>query len=217
MARPSSKTASARDVPRQPTRWTRKRIGLVLGVIFAAGLIAAVLDLRFVIGGSPRNVQPNSLLVLDAFTLETIRNVREPGPRPPAVVRGAGLVWTVDAARSRVLGTNPESGRVVRQEVVGTRPVAVAVGEGAAWVANAGNGSVTRVPINPGKIETIGLDDEPTAITTGDGYVWVVSRRSGRVMRIDPVTKQVDKSVRLANPPLSVVARAGRVLLAIGD
>ena len=107
-----------------------------------------------------------------------------------------------------------ESGAV--RQVVGTDPVAVAIGL-VAWVANAGNGSITRVPLTSEKIETIGLDDQPSAITTGAGYVWVVSKRSGRVIRIDPKTKQVDKTVRLANPPLAVAVRNGRVALAIGD
>ena len=216
--RPSSKTASANGVRRQPTRLTRRRLLLALAVVFAAGMIAAALDLRFTIGGAPRRVEPNSFLVLDAETLATIRNV--PGTtlsRPPVPVHGAGLVWTLDSKRNTLIGTNPVSKRVVRTEVVGTQPVAAAVGFGNVWVANAGNGSVTVVPITSEKIETIGLNDEPSAIATGDGYVWVLSERSGRVMRIDPKTKQVTKTVRLANPPLSVVANGGRVYLVIGD
>jgi DNA-binding beta-propeller fold protein YncE len=176
-----------------------------------------VLDLRFVIGGSPRAVAPNSLLTLNARTMETERDALNPAPLPPGVVRGAGLDWTVNGDTNHLLGTNPESGRVVRDEVVGENPVAAAVGYGAVWVANAGNGSITRVPLTGKKIETIGLDDQPSAIATGAGYVWVVSKRSGRVMRIDPKTKQVDKTVRLANPPLAVRALDGRVLLTIGD
>ena len=96
----------------------------------------------------------------------------------------------------------------MRDEVVGTDPVAVAIGYGAAWVANAGNGSITRVPLTSEKIETIGLSDQPSAITTGAGYVWVLSKRSGKVIRIDPKTKQVDKTLRLANPPLAVAVRS---------
>ncbi len=216
--RPSSKTASANGVPRQPTRLTRRRLLLALAVVFAAGIIAAGLDLRFTIGGAPRRVEPNSSLVLDAQTLATIRNV--PGhtlSRPPAIVRGAGLVWTLDSTRNLLIGTNPVSKRVLRTEVVGNQPVAAAVGFGNVWVANAGNGTVTVVPLTSEKIETIGLDDEPSAIATGDGYVWVVSARSGRVIRIDPKTKQVTKTVRLANPPLWVLANSGRVYLEIGD
>lgn len=217
MTQPSSKTASARNIERQPTRWTRRRIAIALGAIFLGGLAAALLDLRFVIGGAPRAVQPNSLLVLDAQTLETMSNRHGSGPTASPVVRGAGLVWTVDGARNHLRGTNPESGRVVRDEVVGTDPVAVAIGYGAAWVANAGNGSITRVPLTSEKIETIGLSDQPSAITTGAGYVWVLSKRSGKVIRVDPKSKQVDKIVRLANPPLAVAVRNGRVSLAIGD
>lgn len=214
MAQQSSRPASLR---RQPTRWTRRRIALALGTVFTAGLVAAVLDLRFVVGGAPRAVEPNSVLVLDAATLATRSNGHGPGPAAAPVVRGAGLIWTVDGERNRVIGTNPESGRVLRDEVVGTDPVAVAVGYGAAWVANAGNGSITRVPLTGSKIETIGLEDQPSAIATGAGYVWVLSKRSGKVLRIDPAAKEVDETLRLANPPLAIGVRDGRVSLAIGD
>ena len=216
--RPSSKTASGNRLARQPTRLSRRRLLLALAVVFAAGIVAAGLDLRFTIGGAPRRVEPNSFLVLDAQTLATVRNVPDRTlTRPPVIVRGAGLVWTLDSARNLLIGTNPVSKHVIRTEVVGSRPVAAAVGFGDVWVANAGNGSVTVVPITSEKIETIGLDDEPSAIATGDGYVWVVSARSGRVIRIDPKTKQVGKTLRLANPPLSVLANSGRVYLVIGD
>jgi DNA-binding beta-propeller fold protein YncE len=131
-------------------------------------------------------------------------------------VRGAGLVWTIDGERDRLIATNPVSKRVFRTQVVGTDPVAVAIGFGAAWVANAGNGSVTRVPLDGSTVETIGLDDQPSAIATGAGYVWVLSERSRKVIRIDPETKQVTKTVRLTNPPLAVRAPR-RVNVAIGD
>jgi hypothetical protein len=212
-----SKTASADPAIRQPTRWTRKRLAIALGLIFVGGIVAAALDLQFVVGGSSRRVQPNSLLVLDPQTMATLANPRRPGPSQPRVVRGAGLVWTLDSDRNLLVATNPVSKRVFREEVVGTEPVAVAIGFGAAWVANAGNGSITRVPLTSSKIETIGLNDQPSAIATGAGYVWVLSRLSGKVMRIDPKSKQLTKTVRLANPPLAVAIRKGRVDVAIGD
>jgi DNA-binding beta-propeller fold protein YncE len=211
-----SKTSSAKGLVRQPTRWTRKRLFVAIGAIFVAGIVAAALNLEFVIGGAPRKVQSNSLLVLDPQTMRTVVNVRRPGPRPPELVRGAGLVWTVDGERDRLIATNPVSKRVFRNQVVGTDPVAVGIGFGAAWVANAGNGSVTRVPLDGSTVETIGLDDEPSAIATGAGYVWVLSERSRKVIRIDPETKQVTKTVRLTNPPLAVRAPR-RVNVAIGD
>jgi hypothetical protein len=211
-----SKTSSAEGIRRQPTRWTRKRLFVALGVIFVAGIVAAALNLEFAVGSRLRSVKPNSLLVLDPTTMRTLANVNRPGPRPPSVVRGAGLVWTVDGDRDRLIATNPVSKRVFRTEVVGTEPVAVAIGFGAAWVANAGNGSVTRVPLVGSNIETIGLDDQPSAIATGAGYVWVLSERSRKVIRIDPKTKQVTKIVRLTNPPLAVRAPR-RVDVAIGD
>jgi hypothetical protein len=211
-----SKTSSAEGIRRQPTRWTRKRLFVALGVIFVVGIVAAALNLEFAVGSRPRSVKPNSLLVLDPTTMRTLANVNRPGPRPPSVVRGAGLVWTVDGDRDRLIATNPVSKRVFRTEVVGTEPVAVAIGFGAAWVANAGNGSVTRVPLVGSNIETIGLNDQPSAIATGAGYVWVLSERSRKVIRIDPKTKQVTKIIRLTNPPLAVRAPR-RVDVAIGD
>jgi hypothetical protein len=208
---------SGNGLARQPTRLTRRRLVILLGLIFVGGIVAAALDLRFVIGGAPRRVEPNSVLVLDARTMASLAD-RKGGFAAPSVVRGAGLVWRVDGDRNLVIATNPFSKRVFRKEVVGTDPVAVAVGYGAAWVANAGNGSITRVPLVGSKIETLGLDDQPSAIATGAGYVWVLSRRSGKVIRIDPGTKQVDKSVRLANPPLAVVVPSPtRVRVAIGN
>jgi hypothetical protein len=217
----SSKTASAsasgNGLGRQPTRLTRRRLAIVLGLIFLGGIVGAALDLRFAIGGGSRRAEPNSVLTLDPKSMASVAE-RKGGFAAPSVVRGAGLVWTVDGDRNVVIATNPVSKRVFRREVVGTDPVAVAVGYGAAWVANAGNGSITRVPLVGSKIETLGLNDQPSAIATGAGYVWVASRRSGRVLRIDPKTKEVDKSVRLANPPLAVAVRpGGRVDLAIGD
>ena len=203
---------------RQPTRWTRKRLFAAIGLIFVAGLVAAALDLQFEFGGSPRRVEPNSVLVLDPKTMATVANPTGVGFAPPSVVRSPGLVWTVDGDTDRLVATNTVSKRVFRTEVVGNDPVAVAIGFGAAWVANAGNGSITRVPLAGDKIETIGLNDEPSAIAAGAGYVWVLSKRSRKVIRIDPATKQVTKTVRLANPPLAVAVRSPRrVAVAIGD
>jgi streptogramin lyase len=185
-------------------------------VIFLAGGVAAALNLEFVVGSPPRTVKPNSLLVLDPTTMRTVLNVKRSGPRPPTVVRGAGLVWTVDGEHDRLIATNPVSKRVFRTEVVGTDPVAVAIGFGAAWVANSGNGTITRVPLDGSNIETIGLNDQPSGIATGAGFVWVLSERSRKVIRIDPKSKQVTKTVRLSNPPIAL--HAPRLVdVAIGD
>jgi hypothetical protein len=211
-----SKTSSADGLPRQPTRWTRGRLLVAVGVIFLAGGVGAALNLEFVVGSPPRSVKPNSLLVLDPTTMRTLLNVKRPGPRPPTVVRGAGLVWTVDGEHDRLIATNPVSKRVFRTEVVGTDPVAVAIGFGAAWVANSGNGTITRVPLVGSNIETIGLNDQPSGIATGAGFVWVLSERSRKVIRIDPKSKQVTKTVRLSNPPIALHAPQ-RVDVAIGD
>ena len=195
------------SVERQPTRWTRRRIALALGAIFLGGLVAAALDLRFVIGGAPRarraelGARPGRA---DAAT--TVSNTHGAGPRAPPVVRGAGLVWTVDGDRNRCAARTRSRGGVVRDEVVGTDPVAVAIGYGAAWVANAGNGSITRVPLTRREDR----DDRARRPALGDRHRRRLrlgaeqAERQGDPDR--PGDKQVDKIVRLANPPLAVVA-----------
>jgi len=216
LAQPS-KTASGNGVPRQPTRLTRGRLLLLVLLVFIAGGVASALDLKFITGGKPRQVLADSLLVLDAKTLMTIRNARgeQPPPHPP-LARGAGLVWTVDTDRNLLIATAPSSRRIVRSVVVGTEPVAVATGFGSAWAANSGNGSLTRVALAGSRIETLGLNDQPSRIAAGPAYVWVISRRSNKLLRIDPETNEVTSKLRLSEPPLDVVARGGRVYLTIG-
>jgi len=217
LARLPSSTASGNGYARQPTWFTRGRLLLLALLVFILGGIAVALDLKFVTGGKPRPVLPDSLLVLGPKTLDTLQNL--PGQAAPPqspVVRGAGLVWTVDTDGNRLLGTNPESGRVVRDVVVGTGPVAVAIGFGSAWVPNAENGSITRVAIAGSKVEALGLSDQPSGIATGAGYVWVISKRSRKVLRIDPKINLINKTVRLSQPPIDVVVRGGRVLVTIG-
>jgi hypothetical protein len=218
LVRLQSNTESGNGPARQPTRLTRGRLLLAFAAIFLAGGVATALDLKFVTGGKPRPVLADSLLVLDPQTLKTLRNV--PGGKAPLhgpEAHGAGLLWTVDGEDNRLLATDAQSGRVVRDVVVGTEPVAVAIGFGSAWVANAGNGSITRVALVGSKVETLGLNDQPAGIATGAGYVWVVSPRSKKLRRIDPATNLATKTVRLSHRPLDVVVRSGRVLLAIGD
>jgi DNA-binding beta-propeller fold protein YncE len=217
LAQLPSKTGSGNGVPRQPTRLTRRRLLLGVVLVFLLGGVAAALDLRFV-GGTPRAVLPRSLLVLDARSMQTLRNV--PGDLLTfhgAAARGGGLVWTVDRDANKLIGRAPASKRVVRSVTVGTEPVAVAIGFGSAWVANSGNGTVTRVALGGSRMETLGLNDQPSAIATGAGRVWVLSARSKKVLRIDPETNLVTKKVRLSREPLEVVVRSGRVFVAIGD
>lgn len=203
MSNPASR---ANGLPRQPTFWTKKRLVLGLGLLFAAGIVAAALDLQFGFGGKPRRVEPNSLLVLDPDTLATIRNPKGPPlPSAPRFARGAGWLWVVNGPKNQLLAIEPQTQEVARRLTVGNDPVAVTVGYGAAWVASAGNGTVTRVPLAGGKAEAIELNDQPSAIDAGANAVWVVSTRGKAVIRIDPRTREVTKTIRLANPPESVM------------
>jgi hypothetical protein len=218
LASQPSKTPSANGVQRQPTWFTRGRLLLLVLAVFIAGGIATALDLKFITGGKPRPVLPRSQLVLDAQTMETIRN--DPGAPigpPPYIARGAGLIWTVDGKTNKLIGRRLGPTRVVRSVTVGTEPVALAVGYGSVWVGNSGNGTITRVALRGPRVETLGLNDQPSAIATGANYVWVLSARSKKVIRIDPSTNLVTKKIRLSRVPIRVAAAKGQVVVTVGE
>jgi outer membrane protein assembly factor BamB len=133
------------------------------------------------------------------------------GGAPVAVATGAGGVWVVDNAGSRVIELDPSGARPVGKPIaVGAGPEAIAVGEDYVWVAS-GDGAVTR--IDPKTQETrrapVRIAD-PGGIAAGDGAVWVTSRAKGTVTRLDPRSlKAVGSAIPVGSEPADVVVGAG--------
>jgi serine/threonine-protein kinase len=133
------------------------------------------------------------------------------GGAPVAVATGAGGVWVVDNAGSRVIELDPSDARPVGMPIaVGAGPDAIAVGEGYVWVAS-GDGAVTR--IDPKTQETrrapVRIAD-PGGIAAGEGAVWVTSRAKGTVTRLDPRSlKAVGSATRVGAEPADVAVGAG--------
>jgi len=196
-----SKTASANGRPTQPTRWTRRRLGIAIGLIFLAGIVAAVLDLRFAIGGSPRSVEPNSLLVLNPVTGKTERNPKlgyEPG--------------TISLADGRATVSNGNAMPSLRQPCSGVVLVSAA---GYDWYACHDPDSLLRVPNAGGKgTKVAGVSAAPDAAVYGAGRVWVVERDRNTLVAINPFTAKVVQKVTVGNEPAAVAVGFGAVWVA---
>ena len=110
----------------------------------------------------------------------------------PAVVRSAGLRWTVDAEPE-----SPDRGRPVRdgrpRETVGDEPVAVATGFGAVWVANAGIGSVTRFDLGTVRARRSSSTTSPSRSPPAPARSGSRASSAACVIRIDPKTTPGDE------------------------
>jgi YVTN family beta-propeller protein len=233
--------SSTPSADRQPTRWTRRRLGLAILVLFVAGLVAAALDLRFAIGGSPRRVEPNSLLVLDPRTADTRHDVGL-GRRPGAVAAGAGAVWVV--VGSSVTRVDPRTGGRVATTRLPAAPADVAAGagvlyagalipprpsvfaddctgtehaaagEGAVWLACPDRAALTRVDGRTGRASDVALPDQPSSVAVGEGYVWVTLPRRNLLLAVDPATRRVVRRVTVGTEPVGVAAGFGAAWVA---
>jgi serine/threonine-protein kinase len=133
------------------------------------------------------------------------------GGAPVAVATGAGGVWVVDNAGSRVIELDPSGARPVgRPMAVGAGPESIAIGEGYVWVAS-GDGTVTRIDPKTGDTRRAPVRiADPGGIAAGEGAVWVTSRAKGTVTRLDPGSlKAVGSAAPVGAEPADVVVGAG--------
>jgi virginiamycin B lyase len=200
-----SKTASANRQRTQPTRWTRKRLGLALGAIFLAGIVAAALDLRFVIGGSARAVEPNSLLVLEprsGASLHTVK-LRE---APAAVAVGpAGVSVGVGA---QVVRFDPKT--LAR---LASRPGALSAvvhGDGLSWTVDGNRNRLIGTDRSGRVVRDEVVGEQPVAVATGFGAVWVVNSGNGSITRLDFQNGKVE-TIELDYQPDEIAAGAGAI------
>jgi hypothetical protein len=229
-----SKTASA---DRQPTRWTRKRLGLAILTLFVAGLVAAALDLRFAIGGSPRRVEPNSLLVLAPRTAATRRNIELGGP-PGPVSAGNGQVWVVVGKTVRqvapgkvrhTLSFEPRDlavgrGFLYAGSLIPPRRTAfsngcagaeqAAAGPGAVWLACDDRAVLTRLDARTGRAADVALPGRPSSVALGAGRMWVTLPDQNLLLALDPATRHVVRRVTVGTTPVDVAVGFGAVWVA---
>ena len=156
----------------------------------------------------------------DGAVLETI----DVGRLVEDVVVGAGSVWAVSGASSRVIEIDPGSGSIRaiiplsgRAGLTGPAPIAIAAGEGAVWVLNGNTPSVTR--IDPGLASVtatipLGVGTNPSAIATGAGAVWVALTGEGAVARVDP-DDNTARAIPVGGAPTGVTVGQGRVWISV--
>ncbi len=196
-----SKTASAE---RQPTRWTRRRLALAALAVFAAGLVAAALDLRLGFGSRPVAVVPDTLLALEPSAGEARGRVHV-GKEPRAVAVGLGSVWVGNTADHTISRVDPVDLASTATIALPDRPSDVAIGLGSVLVPSGEAGSLTRIDpglnISTADVPVCGGLDERVAV--GDASVWLACGDRPALVRIEGDSA---RRVPIAAGQLSAVA-----------
>jgi ABC-type branched-subunit amino acid transport system substrate-binding protein/streptogramin lyase len=140
------------------------------------------------------------------------------------VAVGAGSVWAVSGASSRVIELDPRSGSIRatipiagRAGLSGPAPIAIAAGEGAVWVLNGNTPSVTRIDPQLAAVTAtipLGVGSNPTAIAAGAGSVWVALTGDGALARVDPGDNTA-RSIPVGGAPTGVTVGQGRVWVSV--
>ena len=140
------------------------------------------------------------------------------------VAVGAGSVWAVSGASSRVIEIDPRSGSIRatiplsgRAGLTGPAPIAIAAGEGAVWVLNGNTPSVTRIDPKLASVTAtipLGVGSNPSAIATGEGSVWVALTGEGALARVDP-DDNTAASIPVGGAPTGVTVGQGRVWVSV--
>ena len=183
----------------------RKRLGLAIAAVAAAGGIAAVLALTLGGGdGGLKAVGPTSVGVIDPKTNRLVAGVPL-GFTSGLIAAGEGSVWVADPQGSTLTKIDPKTRKILATTgiQVGTIPTGIAAGNGAVWlgvVSRDGHRlSVLELGPDLGNLRReIVLARSPTRsfdatsggvlVTVGRGVVWALELGSGQVLRIDPNT-----------------------------
>jgi DNA-binding beta-propeller fold protein YncE len=209
---------------------------LALGLLFVGGIVAAALDLQFGFGGTPRRVEPNSLLVLDPASGATVQD-RKLGYEPKDVrligslaaassaeapsggtacqgallLRAAGYDWFACHGPDRLVRVRLPRGMRTTVAGISAAPAAAAYGSGRVWaVEKDGNELVAINPFTAKVVGTTVVGTDPVAITVGFGAVWVANAGNGSVTRVD-LSNGKAEAIGLDYQPDRIAAGAGAV------
>lgn len=116
------------------------------------------------------------------------------------------------AGRSTVIRVDARSGRVEAVIPVGPDPLLLTVASGRVWTLNLGDGSLSEV--DPATNEARSVRPGEVVGFTSDGRDLWIAVNGNTVARIDGVTGQEERSIRLASRPLFALRDAG--FLALG-
>ena len=205
-----------------PSGSALRRRGPLAIAVGAVALLVALAAVIFVETRGGRtaglvSVSANALGVIDPERNKTIAQVPV-GGRPVAVAAGLGAVWVANRDDRTVLRIDPKTRRVTRTIGLGTEVAGLAVGAGSVWVAG-GNDSVVvrirsdgviqaRIPFPP--VAQLGANPV-FAVTARAGSVWAAAFDG--LYRIRAGTNEIDRVLRLQEPPVAAVAARSDVWL----
>jgi YVTN family beta-propeller protein len=189
-----------------------------LGLVMAAGLLAALLAGAGVLGGGsakkaqvapPAKVATAPAAGKDAATAPAAKAKRAApagAPRPVASIKvgrgpdgiavdDAGSVWVTNAQDDTLSRIDEQSGRIAGDPIAaGDDPDGVVAAKGVVWLASAKQGRILRfetageAPVPGG---TIDVGAQPEGIALGRQLVWVANIQDGTVNRIDRASPSV--------------------------
>jgi YVTN family beta-propeller protein len=170
---PASSPAAAAAADREGEGISRDwRIVLLttLGLVMAAGLVAALLAGTGVLGGgSPKKGQAAAPAKVAT---------------PPAAKGDASQA----KAKTKAAPASAGAPRPVASIAVGRGPDDIAVDDaGSVWVTNAQDDTLTRIDEKSGRIAgaPVAAGDDPDGVVAAKGVVWLASAKQGRVLRFE--------------------------------
>ena len=101
-------------------------------------------------------------------------------------------------------------------DVLATGSSTVATAPGFVYTVNADAGSVSRLDVATGAVDSVAVGDEPTRIARAAGALYVTLRASGRVAVVDEDRFAVSGWLATGAEPVGVVASADGVGAACG-
>ena len=201
-------------------RWRRIAIG---SAAVALALIGAGVATLLLVGGSgePSGVAGDSAALLDPENGQVQTEVAV-GATPLDVVSDASAAWTLDGDAQTISRVSPDGGRALTK-APGFTPTALSLGGDALWatyvvrsVAGTRVGMASLDPstltqrtkrLLPGLGPSFG---ESPPILYADGAVWVAGS-DDRLRRVDPVTQEIEGTVRLPAPARSLASGLGSI------
>ncbi len=119
-------------------------------------------------------VKPCKLVRIDPATNTVTGSLDLPsGSENPLF--GGGFIWITAFEHDMLLKVDPKTLTLVASIPVGPKPRFLTIGAGSVWTLNQGDGSLSRIAMDSGKlVATVvcGIPGQGGEITFGDGYVW---------------------------------------------
>jgi YVTN family beta-propeller protein len=131
-------------------------------------------------------------------------------------------LWIGDARRSQLVRVDPGFRSVestihffsAAVDFAAPGPTPVAVGHGSVWVGR-GYGTVARVDLVTGDVDTTTVGNNPSAIAVGSDDVWVADDADNTLKRIDPTSSSaITSTTPVGRGPSAVAVGAGAVWVA---